>query len=305
MVAAAVELTREHGYRGLDVDEVVARAKVSRRAFYDLLETREACLVLVLEETVKRVARAVREALQTVSSPSWQVGVRAALETVLAFVATEPNLACALIVDALTAGPNVLAYRTRVLESVTTLLNAAPTHRSEGKLSEEEEPLPLTAEWAVAGVLGIIQSRLVSADASPPSPGRGTPEELVNPLMALTVLAYAGRGAAVAELHRPVGEVKRTWAAPAPDPLANLGMRITHRRLLVLGAIAENPGASSRDVADKAGIENAGQASKLLARLVAFGLIENIAQGRGSGQAKAWRLTGLGQEVWRGLRGRG
>ena len=62
MLAVARELVREQGYRGLDVDEVVTRAKVSRRTFHELLETREACFVLVLEETVTRVAAIVRDA---------------------------------------------------------------------------------------------------------------------------------------------------------------------------------------------------------------------------------------------------
>jgi predicted transcriptional regulator len=68
----------------------------------------------------------------------------------------------------------------------------------------------------------------------------------------------------------------------------------------VLAAIAENPGASSLEVAEAAGIKDKGQASKLLARLATLGLIENTAENRGRGQAKAWRLTGLGVELRRG-----
>jgi chromosome segregation and condensation protein ScpB len=74
-------------------------------------------------------------------------------------------------------------------------------------------------------------------------------------------------------------------------------IRITHRTERVLAAIAENPGASSLEVAEVAGIKDKGQASKLLARLATLGLIENIAENRGTGQAKAWRLTELGAEL--------
>ncbi len=85
-----------------------------------------------------------------------------------------------------------------------------------------------------------------------------------------------------------------------------LKIRFTHRTERVLAAIAENPGASSLQVAEAAGIKDKGQASKLLARLATLGVIENIAESRGTGQAKAWRLTELGAELRRARsRGRG
>jgi chromosome segregation and condensation protein ScpB len=85
-----------------------------------------------------------------------------------------------------------------------------------------------------------------------------------------------------------------------------LKIRLTHRTERVLAVIAENPGASSLEVAEAAGIKDKGQASKLLARLATLELIENTAESRGTGQAKAWRLTELGVELRRArLRGRG
>ena len=66
--------------------------------------------------------------------------------------------------------------------------------------------------------------------------------------------------------------------------------------------IAANPGASNRAVASAAGIEDEGQASKLLKRLERLGLIGNMAQDREPGEANAWRLTARGVEVERALR---
>lgn len=80
-------------------------------------------------------------------------------------------------------------------------------------------------------------------------------------------------------------------------------MRITYRRLRVLEAIAGAPGSPSSAVAHDAGINNAGQVSKLLARLRDAGLVEDASQAHGRGQAKRWRLTALGEGVWRELRG--
>jgi AcrR family transcriptional regulator len=289
MVAAAVGLVREHSYRGLDVDEVVKNAKVSRRTFYELLGDRERCFEIVLEEIVSRVGVAVRSAFQDAAPGGRQLGVRAALETLISFIEDERGLATALIVDSLAAGPAVLSYRTRLLQDVIAALDEALA----------AEPLPLSAEWVVTAAIGMIHSR-VAAQAE-----RGALMEIVNPLMANTVLTFMGRTAAEQERTRPLRARQRLWEESIGDPLNGLEIRITHRRLQVLAAIAECNGRgshpSSQEVAEGAGINSAGQASKLLARLAGLGLIENTAEGRGGGRPKAWRLTQMGEGLQRGL----
>ena len=80
------------------------------------------------------------------------------------------------------------------------------------------------------------------------------------------------------------------------------GIRSTYRTGRVLSAIAANPGASNRAVADAAGIADQGQASRLLKRLAALGLIENTARDGKLGEANAWQLTARGVEVESALR---
>ena len=41
-------------------------------------------------------------------------------------------------------------------------------------------------------------------------------------------------------------------------------MRLTYRTVRVLGAVGEHPGASNREIAERAGISDQGQISKLL-----------------------------------------
>jgi len=52
-------------------------------------------------------------------------------------------------------------------------------------------------------------------------------------------------------------------------------MQPAYRTLRVLQAIRERPGSTNRQLADAAGIEDEGQASKLLKRWQGLGLIEN------------------------------
>jgi hypothetical protein len=90
------------------------------------------------------------------------------------------------------------------------------------------------------------------------------------------------------------------------DPLQRLGVHGTYRRLRVLAAIrdltpARGSGPSNREVAEAGGIEDEGQASKLLRRLEGLGLIENAGLGATHGAPNSWWLTARGEEVLREL----
>ena len=74
-------------------------------------------------------------------------------------------------------------------------------------------------------------------------------------------------------------------------------MRLTYRTARVLDCIAELSGASNRAVAERAGITDPGQISKLLRRLERLGLTVNTGGGHLSGEPNAWQLTQLGGQV--------
>jgi DNA-binding IclR family transcriptional regulator len=101
----------------------------------------------------------------------------------------------------------------------------------------------------------------------------------------------------------------RTPAPAHANPLSGLNMRVTYRTLRVLSAIGELPGASNRAIAERAGISDQGQTSKLLARLQGLGLIENGEPGRREGarfkgEANRWTLTARGAQVVAAVDGR-
>jgi DNA-binding MarR family transcriptional regulator len=77
------------------------------------------------------------------------------------------------------------------------------------------------------------------------------------------------------------------------------GVRLTYRTTRVMAVIGAQAGLSNARVAERAGISDQGQVSKLLARLKRQGLIENTGAGQASGSANAWRLTRAGRELLR------
>jgi predicted transcriptional regulator len=167
-----------------------------------------------------------------------------------------------------------------------------PRERSEVKTGKG--PPPLTAEGVVGAVFNVLHARMIEPDGRPVV-------ELLNPLMAIVVLPYLGQAAATRELQRPIAKMRRAAPQRVRSPLDDLDTRITYRTLRVLSAVAAQPGGSNREVADRAGIADAGQSSKLLTRLEGVGLIHNSGDGRAKGERNAWTLTAKGEELQRSV----
>src|ERR1700722_1668017 len=106
MLTAAVEAVEEVGYSRLTVAQVIGRAKVSRKTFYDVFEDREDCFLAAFDQAIAQLEKLVSEAYTKESS--WRDGIRAGLLVLLAFMDEEPGLARLCVVEALGAGPRVL-----------------------------------------------------------------------------------------------------------------------------------------------------------------------------------------------------
>jgi AcrR family transcriptional regulator len=291
ILAAMAEVAAERGAGAVTVAHVVARAGVSRRTFYDLFEDREECFLAAFDEAIAHASGPVVEAWR--APGSWRERTRSALAAILAFLDEEPALARLCVVEALAAGPRALERRGRV---VRVLIAAVEQGQREAR--KGTEPPPLAADGVVGAVLSVIHTRLLEGDRDtlPLSGMLGT-------LMGMIVLPYQGRSAARRELEKasPPPLPKNSQPRRA-DPLEGLEMRITYRTVRVLIVIAEQPGASNRQIAGRAGIQDQGQVSKLLTRLGHLGLIENAGDGPTKGAPNAWRLTPRGEQVEQAIR---
>jgi AcrR family transcriptional regulator len=310
IVAGATEAVAELGYGGLTVAAIIARARVSRRTFYEIFDDREACFLAAFDVALARVAEPALAGYRR--EGVWRERVAAALAATLALFDEQPALGRLLVLDALAAGPRALARRAAVLDA---LVCAVDEGRASGR---GRDPGPLAAEAVVGAVLAVLHARLLEASRKPLL-------ALAGPLMSTIVLPYLGAAAAERELQRPPPRVARGARAttaggdrnghgrPRANPLHGLNMRLTYRTLRVLSAVAElgarglgglGSPPSNREVADAAGIVDQGQMSKLLARLQSLGLIENHGRGRPSGERNAWKLTACGAEVVESIRER-
>jgi AcrR family transcriptional regulator len=298
ILEATAALVAERGVAALTLGDTITRAGVTRRVFYEYFLDREACLLAAFDLGVERAAERIGPAYAAQSR--WRDAIRAGLAELLRFIDDEPALGRLCITHSLSGGPVLLRHRAEVQ---STLWEVIDRGRAEGAAGRNEPP-PVVAEGVVGAVLTVIQTRLLAQDGDPPDE-RPT-IELFGALMSLIALPYLGAGAARRELTRPAPVARAASGDPdgVPTRYEDLGVRLTYRTGRVLQAIARYPGASNREVAERAGIVDQGQISKLLSRLATAGVIASLSEGTSRGAPNAWRLTEHGERVERGVEGR-
>jgi AcrR family transcriptional regulator/DNA-binding MarR family transcriptional regulator len=279
ILAAAVDVVEDHGIEGASGSRIVTQARVSRKTFYDLFETRTDCVLAAMEQAIDLAAERSRAAWN--AQDTWVARVRAGLLALLQFCDERPELARLCVLQSGAAGTMALYQRGAAFERLAELVD-------KGREVASRPESQLTAYGLVSGTFGVIQARLL--DAEPRSL-----VDLLNPLMSFIVLPYLGADAARQEAHRPPPAVspERSGKSTA-DALE--GVRLTYRTLRVLAAIAAKPGLTNTEVSEGAGVSDQGQISKLLSRLADLDFVENRGEGGRRGP-NAWHLTPLGEQI--------
>jgi hypothetical protein len=227
------------------------------------------------------------------AEPRWLDGIKVALATFLGFLEEEPALGRVCVLYAMGGGEAVLRRRVEVLGTLAGIVDRGRRQVPAAK----QQPPSVAAEGVIGAVLAILQNRLLLAQEPEPM------MELFGPLVSMIVLPYLGPAVARRELVRPAPRVGTQAGGPTgaggeedfQDEAA--GARLTYRTARVLTAIGGYPGASNREVGERAGVVDQGQISKLLGRLEARGLIAKTGEGRARGAPNSWRLTGRGEAV--------
>lgn len=246
----------ERGAAGatVSVADVVARAGVSRTVFRELFADREACLLAAFELAVELVENRTADAYE--AEPRWLDAIRAALAILLGFVEEEPALASLCVVYSMSGGADVLRRRAEVLGQLAAVVDRGRLQVPPGR----PQPPPVIAEGVVGAVLAIVQNRLLLPERPPMA-------DLFGPLMSMIVMPYMGPAVARRELTRPAPRTTDgagvSSQAPAhggatDQPSAG---RLTYRTARVLTAIGDYPGASNREVGERAGVVDQGQIS--------------------------------------------
>jgi AcrR family transcriptional regulator len=189
LIAGLAEAVAQKGYAAVTLTDIVKGAKVSRRVFYANFESKEQCFLAAFEVVLAHLHELVAEAVEGISD--WPGQAIAATRAILAFLASEPDLARLCLVESRGAGSAVAARFNEAVGEVAPLLREGRAERPEG------ERLPDSTEDSTIGSLVSLIFRKVAAGEAKQL------EQLLPDCAELVLLPYLGS----AEAARQVAHV--------------------------------------------------------------------------------------------------
>jgi AcrR family transcriptional regulator len=178
LLRAVVEDDGERGWTETRIADVVATAAVSRRTFYELFDSLEACFIAAVEAGFARLMAAVADRTE-VGELDFEGRVRRFFASYLELLETTPGATRALHVEMLRATDGVRALHDRVIEEIGQRLLLA--RYGDGLAAADVPP-----GYGVALVGGFehLLSRQIRA-------GAGSPADVVADATAIAVRALA------------------------------------------------------------------------------------------------------------------
>lgn len=158
--AATVQAVVESSYVPTTVEDVLARAGVSRRTFYELYENKVACFVATVDDVVadwKRQGALAfeKEIARDGVGGSARARLRAGLVALFALVSHDPLGARILFIETLNAGSAGLRHLERAMAGLEQLVeHAFISPKGQAQIS------PAIAQVIVGGVQEIVTARL-------------------------------------------------------------------------------------------------------------------------------------------------
>lgn len=155
---ALVEAVAEHGYAETNVREILGRAGVSRKTFYEQFSSKDECLLAIYDESAQCLRSVVQSAYERGVTPRERID--AVVDIVLEWVDAEPGLARLCMLEVPSTG---VAGQKRV--TATSAWLSAVVADILGDLDVPE----LLPELIVGGIHQMLIQRLVNDTSELPT----------------------------------------------------------------------------------------------------------------------------------------
>jgi len=188
LLSAMTVTVGRRGYRDAHITEVVDRAGVSRRTFYEHFEGKEECFAAAYQRAIDTLVMKTLGAFET--ETEWAESLRAGLGALLKALVKSPEVARVCFVDVLAAGPQAIEQRNQAMRGFLPLFDMAPTEVPRTMRIFEALGMGRVAD------LGEVLQREIAAGNVKQLP------ELLPELMYMMVLPFMGPEAAALELAR-------------------------------------------------------------------------------------------------------
>jgi AcrR family transcriptional regulator len=190
LLAAMADAVAEAGYAETSIADVIARAGVSRKTFYEQFGSKDECFAVAYGEEVERLLELTLSAFEA-EGPPWARRLRGALTALCAALAGNPAAARVCFLEGLDAGPVTTARRREALRGLLPLFEAAPSD------AVGDSPFGDSLRMGRIGDLAEMLRHEIAAGAGPTLP------RLVPELTYLMALPFLGPERAARELDGP------------------------------------------------------------------------------------------------------
>jgi AcrR family transcriptional regulator len=155
ILAAVAEAASDGGYAEASVEDIIARAGVSRRTFYDLFNNKQHAFLAAYDEAVRRLVKGVRDAQR--EGRDFGERITMALGTFLELLAASPAFARMCIVEVLAAGPKAVERRNSAMEAFAALIE-----EDARTLARSRPQSPIMTEVLVGGIYETVYTRVAA-----------------------------------------------------------------------------------------------------------------------------------------------
>ncbi len=154
------EAVGERGYTETTVRDVLERARMSRRTFYELFDNREECFLAAYDQARSELM----VSLERPRGPDepWPEHVTLVLRDLLEFLAADPDTARLLVVEPISVGPPGVARHEHTMHELAQRLARSQTASSP---ELEGEDLQLRCEASVGALHRVVHARIVQGRA--------------------------------------------------------------------------------------------------------------------------------------------
>jgi AcrR family transcriptional regulator len=183
LIEALPVVVAEKGFMAMTVEDLTARAGVSRKTFYENFHDKRDCFLASYRQHASQLAALVRAAGAV--GADWPSRTRLALRALLRFLVSRPDVARMGVIELMAAGPEALAERDALVEAFAALLG-------EEALAAAPQPAPRLLLETTAGAIWQLIYAAVLADRTDGL------EELLPVMMYLVLVPSHGPSGAIA-----------------------------------------------------------------------------------------------------------
>jgi AcrR family transcriptional regulator len=161
LLVAMADATAAKGYAHVAVADVIERAGVSRRSFYEHFANKEECFLAAYDAGVSGLLEAIAEA-EADAGQGLVARARAGTEAYLQILADNPAFARTFLIEVLGAGPEALARRDAVHERFAQRL----VEGYRAAAGDLPEPPGYISRAAVGAIHELVMDRMLKQGAA-------------------------------------------------------------------------------------------------------------------------------------------